>query len=126
MNDKIIRDWARESGIPVGQRGRLPSAVMEAYLDAHPDAQWESSEHRPIAICHGCGRGWTGHAQCHCSRCHYHFSVVKHFDHHLAVCGNRRDGHLMSELLGDLGLKPQYGPYGITWVDADERPDLGE
>lgn len=30
-----IRDWARENGVEVSDRGRIPSAVIEAYNAAH-------------------------------------------------------------------------------------------
>ncbi|MGO2112296.1 MAG: Lsr2 family DNA-binding protein, partial [Pseudoclavibacter sp.] len=34
----VIRTWARKHGYSVGERGRIPDAVREAYLDAHPTA----------------------------------------------------------------------------------------
>lgn len=32
---KAVRDWARENGHPVSDRGRIPSPVLEAYDTAH-------------------------------------------------------------------------------------------
>lgn len=34
---QVIRDWARENGVPVGARGRLNPAVIEAYAEAHAE-----------------------------------------------------------------------------------------
>jgi hypothetical protein len=34
-----IREWARRNGIPVPDRGRIPAAVREAWVAAHPDHQ---------------------------------------------------------------------------------------
>src|SRR5699024_2306423 len=31
-----IRQWARDQGYSVGERGRVPSEIVDAYLDAHP------------------------------------------------------------------------------------------
>ena len=35
--DTDIRQWAREKGLQVGERGRLPGDVTEAYRAEHPD-----------------------------------------------------------------------------------------
>jgi hypothetical protein len=120
MNDKMIRDWARDAGLPVGRRGRIPAPVLEAYMTVHPDAQWEAPkepEHRPRASCR-CGRQWAGLAQAHCPTCHCHFSTASNFDKH------RTTGRCLppGALLGSSELKPVEGPYGITWVGAEERP----
>jgi hypothetical protein len=75
-----IREWAREQGFSVGQRGRISKEVMEAYVEAHrkvivlPDARPRTKrvrpvEHKPVVI-HldsaplAIGRGWrlTPHA----------------------------------------------------------------
>ncbi|WP_460802700.1 Lsr2 family DNA-binding protein [Microbacterium sp. GXF6406] len=32
----IVRAWARDNGYSVGERGRIPSSIREAYFDAHP------------------------------------------------------------------------------------------
>lgn len=34
-----IRAWARQAGLAVAERGRLPPAILAAYLTAHPDQQ---------------------------------------------------------------------------------------
>lgn len=31
-----IRAWARDEGLPVADRGRLPAAVVRRFRDAHP------------------------------------------------------------------------------------------
>ena len=116
MNDKVIREWARSTGHPVGNRGRLPSAVILAYQEAHPDEVWEESEHKPRARCR-CGRSWAGLAQAHCATCHNHFSTVSNFDKHRVQGLCYIDG---------ADLKQQWGPYGVTWVGAEDRPEIGE
>ncbi len=114
MNDKIIRQWARETGLPVGDRGRLPSAVIQSYMEAHPDDQWEHPD-TARTTCPRCRREWSGLAQCHCATCHNHFSTVGNFDKH-RVTGRCH--------IDTADLKQQYGPYGVTWVGAEERPEL--
>lgn len=32
--------------------------------------------------CSGCGRVWTGTKECHCAKCHLHFSSMDAFDRH--------------------------------------------
>ena len=32
---QAIREWARKNGHPVSDRGRIPSAIIEAYNEAH-------------------------------------------------------------------------------------------
>src|SRR5699024_10477440 len=34
-NTKAIREWARNNGFNVSERGRIPAEVMSAYADAH-------------------------------------------------------------------------------------------
>lgn len=34
-NTKAIREWAKENGYSVSERGRIPADVMAAYSDAH-------------------------------------------------------------------------------------------
>lgn len=123
MNDKQVREWARATGLPVGQRGRLPSDVVAAYMEAHPDDQWSEEDHNPRARCPGCGRAWAGLAQCHCATCHEHFSRVAHFDVHLSGCG-LFGGDDLEGFMASIGLKKQFGLYGATWVSAEERPEL--
>ena len=36
VDPSAVRAWAREQGMQVGDRGRLPAAVLEGYLAAHP------------------------------------------------------------------------------------------
>lgn len=31
-----IREWAREQGLPVASKARIPRAIAEAYAEAHP------------------------------------------------------------------------------------------
>jgi hypothetical protein len=38
MNYPDMRTWARNNGFTVGERGRLPKEVVEAYSNAFPDA----------------------------------------------------------------------------------------
>lgn len=33
----LVRAWGRDNGWEVGQRGRLPAGLMDAYVAAHPD-----------------------------------------------------------------------------------------
>lgn len=35
---KTVRAWAAENGIEVSPKGKLPAAVVEQYLAAHPEA----------------------------------------------------------------------------------------
>lgn len=35
---KAVREWAKEQGIEVPDRGRIPAEVSEQYAAAHPDA----------------------------------------------------------------------------------------
>lgn len=34
-NTKAIRQWARESGYDISERGRIPAEILAAYNDAH-------------------------------------------------------------------------------------------
>lgn len=36
-SDAAVREWAREAGIEVSQRGRIPKAVLEQYESAHKE-----------------------------------------------------------------------------------------
>lgn len=34
----VVRAWAAETGVEVAAKGRIPAAVVEAYVNAHPEA----------------------------------------------------------------------------------------
>ena len=37
VDSHLVRAWARENGWPqLGDRGRMPQAAIDAYLEAHP------------------------------------------------------------------------------------------
>ncbi|HJG43221.1 histone-like nucleoid-structuring protein Lsr2 [Corynebacterium phoceense] len=35
VNPSVIRDWARNQGIPVAHRGKIPHEIIEAYNEAN-------------------------------------------------------------------------------------------
>ena len=72
-----------------------------------------------------CGRQWTGLAQCHCGKCHCHFTTESSFDRHrmdLKCLPVERFSELMKT--GKPRLSPITGPYGITW--ATEPPKTAD
>lgn len=79
---QLVRDWAKEQGYEVGIRGRIAPAIWTAYAEAHEDFEREVPNGGGVH-CPGCGRRWTGLRECHCRRCHCHFSTVANFDGHL-------------------------------------------
>jgi hypothetical protein len=80
----------------------------------------------PLGHCQGCGRGWAGLAEAHCSACHLHFKSDSGFDRH------RRDGRCLTpvELAMPRGKaqKPTLVPIerrGATyWVTAARIGDV--
>lgn len=46
---QAIRDWARDNGIPVADRGRVAASVRERYNEAKHAAASESAEMKPPA-----------------------------------------------------------------------------
>jgi Lsr2 protein len=42
-----VRSWARENGHTVKERGKMSAAVMAAYNDAHPGAEYEPADSYP-------------------------------------------------------------------------------
>lgn len=80
---QLVRDWAKQNGYEVGIRGRIAPAVWSAYAEAHPGFAREVPQSGSAICAPGCGRRWTGLKECHCRRCHAHFSTVDNFDGHL-------------------------------------------
>lgn len=75
-----VREWARERGFDVGNKGRLAPAIWSAYAEAHPGFQRaEPSDVRGSCVC---GRKWAGLREAHCTLCHRQFSTVRNFDAH--------------------------------------------
>lgn len=66
-------------------------------------------------ICGGCGRRWSGHAECHCSACHQHFSSVATFDKHVTSAGHVQPGGLRGKD-GKPVLMPVQRKSGVVWV----------
>jgi hypothetical protein len=118
-----VREWARTNGIPIANRGRISPAIHRQYeaefgddLPARPQGS---------AQCTACKRIWIGLRECHCTRCHFHFSNVRHWDAHRATdngtCLNPlsiRDRH------GVAKYKIKDTRWGGVIVEAAERPDL--
>lgn len=38
----VVRDWARRRGLTVGQRGHLPTTVIEAFNRRHPAKHFDN------------------------------------------------------------------------------------
>lgn len=131
-NGAVVREWARANGFTVPDRGRLPRDVHAAYQaacgmgDVEPppsaavcsDTRVSATEVRP-----GCGRIWTNDEECHCRRCHRHFSTVRNFDAHQA--GHTGDC-VDPELMFDTKMRPRFrkvgSPWGDIYIDAKTRP----
>lgn len=115
---QLVRDWAREHGYAVGARGKIKPAVWSAYTAAHPGFE----RHVPqsgTALCEpGCGRRWTGFNECHCRRCHSHFSTVANFDAHLidSKCINPLDAKI-----GGTTLREKETVWGMIYVRSGEH-----
>lgn len=82
-----------------------------------------------MTSCLVCGRGWTGHTQCHCSGCHEHFGGVVGFDaHRTAGDGVNGRGCLPPADLrrrdGNPVLLVLHGSNGPVWVQW--RTDVGK
>jgi hypothetical protein len=73
-----------------------------------------------IGTC-GCGRQWSGHAQCHCRGCHAHFGSVVGFDWHRPH-GQCQDPATMRTKTGRPVFKAVENRLGTTWVRYDLRP----
>lgn len=67
------------------------------------------------ATCHGCGRQWTGLAECHCSGCHEHFGSVSSFDAHHRVDGCIHPAELLTKT-GEARLVAVIRASGPVWV----------
>lgn len=43
-----VRAWARENGHTVGDRGKMPPAVIAAFNKAHPRRKYDEGKHVPL------------------------------------------------------------------------------
>lgn len=112
-----VRDWATAQGHTVGTKGRIAPAIWTAYAEAHEGFERETPQSGTALCDPGCGRRWTGLNECHCRRCHAHFSTVANFDAHLV------DGKCVPPLeakIGGVNLKAKDTVWGVIYVrDGD-------
>lgn len=115
---QLVRDWARRNGYEVGIRGRLAPAIWSAYANEHEGFEREAPQSGTAVCAPGCGRRWTGLRECHCRRCHAHFSTVANFDAHLV------DGKCIDPLEASIGgskLREKETVWGTIYVRDGEH-----
>lgn len=128
-NAAAVREWARNNGYTVAERGRLAPEIHRAYQAVHgaPDDQPLNAAKctrllaQPGVYVPGCGRVWTGLNECHCRGCHRHFSNVRNFDGHRPK-GACVDPGLIFDRHSQPKFKVRASAWGDLWVGAGERP----
>lgn len=120
-----VRDWARANGYEVGIRGRIAPAIWSAYADVHEGFEREAPQSGTAICAPGCGRRWTGFTECHCRRCHRHFSGVFWFDLHLDAHSKCTDPLTVTTKAGAPLMREKETVWGMIYMNARENTTWG-
>jgi hypothetical protein len=125
-----IREWARQHGYTVRDKGRIDRHIHAAYQAVHGLPEAAVSGAARCSGPAGCGRVWTAMNECHCRLCHRHFSTVRHFDTHRP--GECRDldpltiVYTRGQFKGEPKLRLVDSAWGPLYADGRERPEISD